>query len=762
MNKLTNLKALLLFAFFALFLLNPASLNAQKSDGFFRGGNDSYENRATIDDDGGMGHWGIGETVPVGSGLLILTAIGAGYAIARRKRSRRDTSNVSKYGTLLLAFALIIGMTNCKKKAETIQSVAENNGVKITLNIEGGNSKVNVDPTNGGLNNFASVNYEVGDIIYVGYNNNYVGYLTYVEDSKDGNHFTGSVNILSAVDEQPLHFYFLGGKDIQPDPSAVSNNELSVVISDQTSKYPVISYAHSKQPYSTENTKYTAKLLSKCSIMKLNVTSRSTRTICITGMNNKVTVDFSKVNESGDGLIGDTDQGFSYSADEKYGGLISGLIKIKGSDSQVWESWIIVLPQEALTEGGDGSAYTNEEPQRYKGKRPALDAISSNQYLSDGIALNVDTEDNDEKVYLSKLVYHYCAKNGETLTGTLDGNYKISIADDATVTLSDVTINGKNDFFLDWAGITCEGDATLVLVGTNNVTGFYEWYPGIFVESGKTLTINGDGTLNASCNSEAVYTGAAGIGGGYVDDCGNIVIENGTINAFGGLWSAGIGGGSDLTCGDITINGGTVTATGGIGGAGIGAGFGFFDEASCGNITISNGTVTATGGKFAAGIGSGCAFRNSEPVSSCGDIIISGGTVVAIGGDGGYSSELDLEDFPYSDLTIVGGTGIGTGSSGTNNVHIGNKIKDFKAQSTCGDITIESGVTSVTATKGSGAVNSIGLNNITYNSGTCSSVTIGDTEYWGKTGSDPETYDYKNDGETYLTKSSLEYPDPEP
>ena len=183
MKKITKIKAMFIALMMLLGLIAPVTATAQKTDGFFRGYYDNYENRATIDDDGGMGHWGIGETVPVGSGLLILTAIGAGYAIARRKKHCRGTSNVSKYGTLLLAFALILGMTNCKKKAETIQSVAENAGVTITLDVEGGNSKVIVDPTNGGQNNFASVNYEVGDIIYVGYNNEYVGCLTYSEET---------------------------------------------------------------------------------------------------------------------------------------------------------------------------------------------------------------------------------------------------------------------------------------------------------------------------------------------------------------------------------------------------------------------------------------------------------------------------------------------------------------------------------------------------------------------------------------------------
>ncbi|MBO7511198.1 MAG: hypothetical protein J6T35_08440, partial [Bacteroidales bacterium] len=46
--------------------------------------------------------------------------------------------------------------------------------------------------------------------------------------------------------------------------------------------------------------------------------------------------------------------------------------------------------------------------------------------------------------------------DGYTLTGTLGGNYKISIADGATVTLDNVVINGVDDAQYDWAGLTCE------------------------------------------------------------------------------------------------------------------------------------------------------------------------------------------------------------------------------------------------------------------------------------------------------------------
>ena len=284
-------------------------------------------------------------------------------------------------------------------------------------------------------------------------------------------------------------------------------------------------------------------------------------------------------------------------------------------------------------------------------------------------------------VNLSNLTADYEAKNGDVLTGTLNGStqpYKITIAAGATVTLDEVTINGENDYEYAWAGITCEGDATIILKdgSTNTVKGFDANYPGIYVPSGNTLTIKGEtkgtGSLNASSNGSG-----AGIGGGNIN-CGNIEIQGGKITATGGSGAAGIGSGSYKSCGTITISGGTITANGGEYAAGIGTGY--TENSYCGDITISGGTVTATGGENGAGIGTGKS-------GSCYNITISGGTVSATGGE--YAA------------------GIGSGSNWGD----------------CGNITITTGVTQVTATKGNEAPNSIGAG---YKA-TCGTVTIGCT-----------------------------------
>ena len=106
-------------------------------------------------------------------------------------------------------------------------------------------------------------------------------------------------------------------------------------------------------------------------------------------------------------------------------------------------------------------------------------------------------------VNLSTITTDYTAQNGEVLTGNLAARAKISIADGAAVTIRDVVINGENSSSYKFAGLTCAGDATRILEGTNDIKGFYSEYPGIYVPEGKTLTIDGDGSLNASSNGYA-------------------------------------------------------------------------------------------------------------------------------------------------------------------------------------------------------------------------------------------------------------------
>ena len=209
------------------------------------------------------------------------------------------------------------------------------------------------------------------------------------------------------------------------------------------------------------------------------------------------------------------------------------------------------------------------------------------------------------------------AQNGDMLTGTIANRVRICIAANANVALKNLTIDYKapsgSNFNFHNPGITCIGNATIILEGTNKVKAFEGDFPGISAATNNsTLTIKGDGSLEA-----IGQMGGAGIGGGNGGNCGNIVIESGSITATGGNNAAGIGSGYSNSCGNILISGGTVKATGGNNAAGIGTG----DYGTCGSITITNGVKEVIAKK---GINADCSIGKENDNSSCGKVTILG------------------------------------------------------------------------------------------------------------------------------------------
>jgi hypothetical protein len=203
---------------------------------------------------------------------------------------------------------------------------------------------------------------------------------------------------------------------------------------------------------------------------------------------------------------------------------------------------------------------------------------------------------------LSTLNADHTAQNGETLTGQLKASHKISIAAGATVVLKNVDINyGTTLTASSYAGITCLGDATLIVSGTDYVKSFDDGYPGIFVPSDHTLTITGSGSLYALGHANAAAIGSGKDNITAYRACGNIVLQGGTIWATGGSGAAGIGSGA--TANYVEPQTGT--------------------PSSCGNITIKNSVthVYATKGAEAESIGKG-------QYSTCGTVTIEDPTKV--------------------------------------------------------------------------------------------------------------------------------------
>ena len=205
--------------------------------------------------------------------------------------------------------------------------------------------------------------------------------------------------------------------------------------------------------------------------------------------------------------------------------------------------------------------------------------------LAAGEFCHITLQMTSTAINLALLTGDYEAQNGDVLTGTLNKNVKLTIADGATVTLDGVNINGSGTMTTgEYAGLTCLGDATIILKEntTNTVKGFDRHYPGIQAgPTGKTLTIQGSGSLDASSNGTAPGIGVKG-----EDMGGNISIEGGTIVATGGSSSAAIGTGASGTCGTITISSSVISVTANKGsGATNSIGKGN-DTSTCGTVTI--------------------------------------------------------------------------------------------------------------------------------------------------------------------------------
>ncbi|MBQ7996743.1 MAG: fibronectin type III domain-containing protein [Paludibacteraceae bacterium] len=224
--------------------------------------------------------------------------------------------------------------------------------------------------------------------------------------------------------------------------------------------------------------------------------------------------------------------------------------------------------------------------------------------------------------------------NGDVVTGKLQTNVILEIADGATITLRNAIIAPGSPKYADdsHSGIHCNGSATILLEGSNYVYPYGGHAAGIFVEKGgdyygagnntivwKQYTLTIDAAPGASvAKLDVIANLGAAIGAGHKyyknvlsshHSCGSIVINGGEIFAYSNQ-GAGIGGAHETSCGDITINGGKVTAISFKNSAAIGSGWHQINAGSnywseCGTIIINGGEIIASAGSYAAGIGSG-------------------------------------------------------------------------------------------------------------------------------------------------------------
>ena len=257
---------------------------------------------------------------------------------------------MKKSAIFAAAFVLTLGLAQCKKEQPNAQ-ITEGETVHITVNVNNNGSRADVNTSTG------HITFNDNDKLYVGYNNAYVGTLDYsTSDSK----FIGNIPLTEAATAQKLHFYYLGGGAAT---QVGTTQQYTVDISDQTSNYPVISYGTSTQNYSASLNSYTTTLLNQCALVEFTTNEIPTTTaVSISGMKNKVTVDF-----NGNTLTPSEER---------------GTITLHNTESAI-SRWAILLPdEEEVTSTASADGYNDSESF-------TVPAVNPNDYLAGESAVSI-------------------------------------------------------------------------------------------------------------------------------------------------------------------------------------------------------------------------------------------------------------------------------------------------------------------------------------------------------------------------------------
>lgn len=218
MKKL-NFIALIMPFFVAIIMLLPFSTTAQGSDGFFRANeSENYQNRDTsISSNMNLGGVQAEDpAAPLGNGLLVMVAAGAGYIALKRRNSKKARKSRMTLVPCIAALLMLITLTNCKKK-EIITSNNTDESLFITLNASYCNDKTVYTPNGegGGIFTWNSAKTEYIHVYGDGHPAR-LGFLSGQGNDDVSKTFTGSLNT-EPYDNEKLYFLYIGEIDHTPD-----------------------------------------------------------------------------------------------------------------------------------------------------------------------------------------------------------------------------------------------------------------------------------------------------------------------------------------------------------------------------------------------------------------------------------------------------------------------------------------------------------------------------------------------------------------
>ena len=270
--------------------------------------------------------------------------------------SKQKTSIMKKIGTFIMALALVLGLSQCKKQETPATPDADGDMVYISV-------KANNGDRDAFYPNTGALVYGNGDKIYVGDGSKCLGFLTY-NTGAFGGEFGGA--IIEPAQGQDLYFYFIGGEHEIPWQQAQGLTSWDFNLSYQLYNLPVVSFGKSTTPYSGRNVTYECTLINQCALVHFDYTG--TRPVFAVGnVPTVVTFDFT-----------DTENGIKPKE-----GSNNGSITLYREN--IASRWAIMLPgtnlSEAVVENGEIRCYYED----------GLPTLGANELYKTGITINDDT-----------------------------------------------------------------------------------------------------------------------------------------------------------------------------------------------------------------------------------------------------------------------------------------------------------------------------------------------------------------------------------
>ena len=300
---------------------------------------------------------------------------------------------MKKLSTIIMALALVLGMSQCKKQEITEPATPNANpGVRITVNV-GENENKGGKGENGERHNIAPAyglfSFSSGDHLYVGHNGEYVGTLTFANGF-----FSGDIFPDQTVTDQPLHFYFVGNAVVTGTPTVNQTTSLSINIANQSTNLPVLSYGASTKPFTGTGTTYSTTLRNQCALVRINLLNETTDAVTLSSVPTEATIDFATNAITPTNTTGD--------------------ITLYGEESVSTHRWAILLPGTNLSNSNCNVIWQGA------GNMPA---IGNNTYVNAGIGEGIQIQ-NQIAVAGPDPDYAVKKSNGDLSQFTVNANGK--------------------------------------------------------------------------------------------------------------------------------------------------------------------------------------------------------------------------------------------------------------------------------------------------------------------------------------------------